>query len=40
MQKRQTQQNGFALLKNDITGSEPISKLGIHSSYVVSLIML
>jgi hypothetical protein len=23
MQKRQTLQNGFALLKNDITGSEP-----------------
>jgi hypothetical protein len=39
-QKGQTPENGFALLKNDITTFEPTSKLGIHSSYVVCLIML
>jgi hypothetical protein len=30
-QKGQTPENGFALLKNDITTFEPTSKLGIHS---------
>ena len=33
LQKRQTRWNGFALLKNDITGSEPNSKLKINSRY-------
>jgi hypothetical protein len=27
MQKRQIPENGFALLKNDITGSEPTVKI-------------
>ena len=27
MQKKQTPENGFALLKNDITGSEPTVKI-------------
>jgi len=27
LQKRQTQRNGFGLLKNDITGSEPTVKI-------------
>jgi len=33
LQKRQIPENGFALLKNDITGSEPNSKLKINSRY-------
>jgi len=32
MQKRQTLDNGFALLENDITGFLPAPKLKIHSS--------
>ena len=32
MQKRKTLLKGFALLKNDITGSEPASKFNIHCS--------
>jgi hypothetical protein len=35
-QKGQTPENGFALLKNDITTFEPTSKLGIHSRYMQS----
>jgi len=27
LQKRQTQRNGFALIENDITGSEPTVKI-------------
>jgi len=32
-QKGKPPKNGFALLKNDITGSEPNSKLKINSRY-------
>jgi hypothetical protein len=37
--KRQTPEKGSALFKNDITSSEPISKLGIHSSYLESAFL-
>jgi len=33
MQKGQTPENGFALLKNDITTFELALKFGIHSRY-------
>ncbi len=39
LQKRQTRWNGFALLKNDITGSEPTVKMLDSSDHNLAIII-